>query len=153
MPFSRKSTRQCGIVFFVARAFQRYAICLVWTMSYQLTCAVQCCIILQGSWGAWYPCHQLWQFCGIHIDFLGHWHTELQRLQFWNGGSGHFSAWWPGRGKGASSAQRHRKDGPISSLGPVSMGQRAMSIVLRGERANWADAIGLGHVSMAECSV
>ena len=28
------STKRCGIVFFEVRAFQRYAVCLVWTMSH-----------------------------------------------------------------------------------------------------------------------
>ena len=31
--FFEKSTKRCGIVFFEAKAFQRYAVCLVWTMS------------------------------------------------------------------------------------------------------------------------
>ena len=32
--FFEKSTKRCGIVFFEVRAFQRYAVCLVWTMSH-----------------------------------------------------------------------------------------------------------------------
>ena len=31
----------CGIGFFEVRAFQRYVVCLVWTMLYQLTSALQ----------------------------------------------------------------------------------------------------------------
>ena len=30
--FFEKSTKRCGIVFLEVRAFQRYAVCLVWTM-------------------------------------------------------------------------------------------------------------------------
>ena len=32
--FFRKSTKRCGIFFFEVIAFQRYAVCLVWTMSH-----------------------------------------------------------------------------------------------------------------------
>ena len=32
--FFEKSTKRCGIVFFEVRAFQRYAVCLVWIMSH-----------------------------------------------------------------------------------------------------------------------
>ena len=32
--FFEKSTKRCGIVVFEIRAFQQYAVCLVWTMSH-----------------------------------------------------------------------------------------------------------------------
>ena len=61
---------------FEVRAFERYAVCLIWTMSPSLT------FNSQRSWVALYRCHQFWRFCRIRIDYI-HAHQSRSFFLIW----------------------------------------------------------------------